>query len=559
MIEAHSSGDDPVYVIGHRNPDTDAVCSALAYAELLQQTVHPTAVAACCGVTNLRTDFVLETAGVKPPRLLLDVSPTAYQISQHKVVSCTEDETFFNVYQKMKARNLRTIPVKSKDGKLVGILSLLDVLNLVFEGQTTSERTRQVRTSLNNICKVLGGSFQDENASDPETIEDLVVTVGAMSAGGFKSRLEKMSPEGLIVVAGDRPTIQLPAIEHGVRAIVVTGGYELSEGLMMVARDRGVAVLQSPHETATTTMLIKSARMIEPAIQRDCVTIGPQKTLDQVRQLVHANPQDLYPVAGVDKKLRGVLSKTDLVAPTRTRIVMVDHNEWGQAVKGAEEANVLEVLDHHRLGGGLRSHSPIRFINEVVGSTCTIVAMQYRMRGLEPSRGMAICMIAGLMSDTLGLTSPTTTDTDREILEWLTPYSGLDPVEFANDFFAAGSSLRAKSAEDVIQVDCKEFEESGQRFSVSQIEEIGLDRFWKRKQELTSALNSMQETEELSFSCLLITDISRGSSLLMVSGQNEFLKSLPFPKRGEGLFTLDGVVSRKKQFIPMISALLGSD
>ncbi len=546
---------DPVYVIGHKNPDTDAVCSALAYADLLQQTSRPTAVAACCGIPNLRTEFVLEAAGVHAPRILLDVNPTALQLCERHVVTAAESDTFFTAYQKMKTRGIRSIPVRDKDGRLEGLLPLLDLLNLVFEGEDTLARARNVNTTLNNIRRVLGGSYQQ--GTDESAIEDLVVTVGAMSATGFTAHIATIDPDSLLVVAGDRPSIQLLAIEFGVRALIVTGGFELSEGLVMIAKEKGVVVIKSPHDTATTTMLIKSARLIGPAIDRSCVTLDAQQSFDEICKIVEAHPQDLYPVVATGRQLVGVLTKTDLVNPARTKIILVDHNEFSQAVKGAEDADILEVLDHHRLGGGLRSRTPIRFINEVVGSTCTIVAMQYRMRGVDPSKSMAICMIAGLMSDTLSMTSPTTTDTDRDILEWLTPFSELDPVAFANNFFSAGSSLRAHPANEVIRVDCKDFEEQGYRFSVSQIEEIGMDRFWDRRTELLEALREMRTQQGYDFCCLLITDISCSNSLCMLAADKEFIRGLPFPKRGESLFGLDGVVSRKKQFLPMLTGLLG--
>ncbi|MCU0721908.1 MAG: DRTGG domain-containing protein, partial [Pirellula sp.] len=272
-------------------------------------------------------------------------------------------------------------------------------MEIILNFDQDPQVTRTVSSNLQRICDVVGGEFQ--HIIDPLQEDELLVMVGAMSAGGFIERMQRFQADNLIVVSGDRPTIQLPAIEHGVRALVVTGGYELSSGLVELAKARNVSVIKSPFDTATTTMRIKSAQFVDSAVDTTFTSLPAKMPIEDARTIVEASPQSIFPVVNDKAELVGVLSKSDLVNPPKPKLILVDHNELGQAVTGAEEADILEVLDHHRLGGGLKSTQPIRFINEPVGSTCTLVARQFRAGGLTPEPGIALCMASGIISDTL--------------------------------------------------------------------------------------------------------------------------------------------------------------
>ncbi|MEM6690974.1 MAG: putative manganese-dependent inorganic diphosphatase, partial [Planctomycetota bacterium] len=477
-----------LHVFGHRNPDTDAICAAIAYAEFLRRTTRPDAIAACCGPPNSRTEFALERAGLPIPRIIMDVRPDLEDVCRRDAVTAHRDDVFFHVYEKMHRHEVRSIPVLDDEGRVTGIVTLLDLLELMLQGGVDPVRSREVRSSLNQILGVVGGSFQ--HSVEPDQTDDLIVTVGAMSAGGFTERMRQFPAERLLVVSGDRPTIQLPALEMGVRCLVVTGGYQLSSGLMQLARANGVSVINSPFDTATTTTRIKAAQAIESIIQDDFVTLSAKMPVTDARASVFRSSQTIFPVVD-DGEMIGVLSKSDLVNPPRPEIVLVDHNEISQAVVGAEDARIIEVLDHHRLGGSLRSSEPITLMMEPVGSTCTMVARKFKHANIEPSPGMALCMAAGIISDTLNLRSPTTTPVEREMLKWLQSIADQDLEEFAGEFFSVGSALRSKAPDQVVREDCKDFEENGQTFSLSQIEEIGFDLFWQRKDELFEALENL--------------------------------------------------------------------
>ena len=540
-------------VFGHRNPDTDAICSALAYADFLRRTTRPDAIAACCGTPNERTEFALRRAGLQHPKIIMDIRPELEDVCNRAAVTASRDDVFYDVYQRMHDHEIRSIPVLDEDGKVTGIVTLIDLLELMLQGGVDPIRSREVSSSLSKVNSVVGGTFQ--HAIDPERIDDFVVTVGAMSAGGFTQRMKQFPAERLLVVSGDRPTIQLPALEMGVRGLVVTGGFELSSGLMQLAEARGVSVICSPFDTATTTMRIKAAQRIESIIENDFIALSAKMPVAAARAQVFRSTQTVFPVVD-GEKLVGVLSKSDLVNPPKPELVLVDHNELSQAVTGAEDGEIIEVLDHHRLGGSLKSSHPIIFQMEPVGSTCTLVARKFKQAGIEPSPGIALCMASGMISDTLHLRSPTTTDVDREILQWLQGFCDCHLADYANEFFRVGSALRNCTPEQVVREDCKEFSENEIRFSISQIEEIGFDRFWKRKEELAAALEGLCNEHNLEFSALLITDIASNGSLLLMSSEPEGWEEINYPQLEDKLYELEQVVSRKKQLLPLIISLL---
>ena len=484
----------------------------------------------------------------------MDVRPSAEDLCRQAVVTASFGESFHEVYQRMQAHDLRAIPVVDDDRRVEGVLSVLDVMSLFFDNDNDPVKSRTLTTCLQKIHDALGGGFQHE--VDAERQDQLMVMVGAMSAEGFTERMRKFAAERLLVVCGDRPTIHLPAIEHGVRVLVITGGFTLSSGLVELARLRGVSVITSPFDTLNTVLRIRSAQFIDPVVARDVVTIHGKASLAEARGVVERSSQPVFPVTGDDGRLVGYCFKTDIINPPKQQLVLVDHNELAQAVAGAEDAEIVEVLDHHRLGGGLKSTQPIRFINEPVGSTCTLVARLFRTAGLVPEPHIALCMASGIISDTLFLRSPTTTDTDREVLAWLRGLCGVDLDDYAREFFEIGSALRSKPPAGVIAEDCKEFSEHGVRFSISQIEETGFDLFWERKEELRIALEEFADRRRLDFAALLVTDVVAQGSLLLLSRESETLDEITYPRLDRGLYELKNVVSRKKQLLPLLAQLI---
>lgn len=544
----------PIYVIGHKNPDPDAICSAIGYAWFLREHNQLPAEAACCGEINARTQFALQEAGLPPPRLLMDVRPTVRQVARQEIVAAKLDEPLYSVYRTMQQRHVRVMPVLDANGGLQGLVSFSRLMELVLPDHRPDADSRLVETSLRRVADVLGGSFANEVNAD-ET-QPLTVMVAAMSARGFTQRMRLFPAERCLIVTGDRPTVQMPAIDYGVRALIITGGYTMADELLEHARERGVSVIYSPHDTATTTLLIRSAKSIRPAVQTEYVRIPAGARVEQVAREVHAVAQDLFPVMDDEGRLIGVFSKSDLVNPPRPKLILVDHNEFSQAVTGADQAEILEVIDHHRLGGGLASREPIRFINEPVGSTSTIVGKFMFHRRAPPPRAIGLCLAAGIISDTLLLKSPTTTESDHRILNWLAEQCGIGVAAFAETLFAAGSVLELKTPEEAVAMDCKEYAEHDWRFAVAQVEELDLTHFSEHHKGLEKALAKLVAERRLHFAALMVTDITRHFSMLLVEGDPRVKDAIDYPEQEDGLYQMEGVVSRKKQLLPHLMQVL---
>jgi manganese-dependent inorganic pyrophosphatase len=547
----------PTWVMGHKNPDTDAICSALAYADLLRQTRIPEAVAACCGPPNARTEWVLQTAGISRPRLMSDVNLRASDICRREVSTARPTASVIEAYREMAAHSYRSLPVTNEDGILVGMLALQDLLALLIPESDKGNLARQVTTSTENVARILEADVVYLNESSSKE-QDFLMMVAGSSEPVMQERITKLPKDQLLIITGDRVGVQLHAVEAGVRCLVITSGFRPSEAIIHAASKNGTSILVTDRDTASTTQLIRGARSINTAVSKDFISFSPDMKVQAIKEKLKTNrDQVLFPVCDPEtKKLVGVFSRADLVNPERPRLILVDHNEFSQAVNGADEAEIIEVLDHHRLSGNLVTKEPIQFINKTVGSTCTIVGSTFRSYQIAPSRSIAICICAGIISDTLNLTSPTTTDEDRSVLEWASEIAGIDVARFKEDFFSAGSVLRSSNIPEAVGSDRKEFDESGYRVSISQVEEIGFDYFWPAREALQAELKSLVKEQNLDLACLMITDITLNDSLLLIEAPLEIRQRIGYPKKDSHLFVLKGVVSRKKQLFPFIGSVL---
>jgi len=544
------------FVIGHRNPDADAICAAIGHAAFLSETGEEGVAAARCGEVPPRVKIVLEKAGLDAPLLLDDVRPTAGSICRKSVVAVRQDDTFLMAYRLMVDHGVRAVPVLNNGGEVRGLLHFLDLLQLLLPPATDGRNVKLLHASLENIASTLGATHE-YGALPPTDEEDLIMMVGASSQNTVRERLEAAKQDGTaehyLVICGDRPFVHELAIQYGVRALIVTGGNQPDPALLEKAKETGIVIICAPHDTATTVKLALCARKVRNIISDDFISLASNQVVSRFAKKIAASSQDLFPVveAGT-RRLKGVFSKSDLVDPPRTKLSLVDHNEFSQAVKGVEESQVIEILDHHRLSGDLITRDPVRFLNEPVGSSSTIVARRFKERGLEPSRSVALCLCAGLVSDTLNLTSPTTTSVDQEMLQWLSGLAQVDPDQFSEEFFASGSLLLHGAIEDIIGTDRKEFHEEGFSLSLSQVEETSLKGLASRKEELIEGLQSLRHQNSYDLCALLVTDIRRHDSILLVDGLKSIVGKIPFEQVGKHEFNACGIVSRKKQLFPAI-------
>jgi manganese-dependent inorganic pyrophosphatase len=538
-----------IFVIGHRNPDTDAICSAIGYAEFKRRTGMPEAIAARCGDTNDRIDFVLKYLGLPAPRFIADVSPKVADVMERNILSVRPDSTAAEALRLMDEKNLRILPVMEEQ-ICRGMLSLFKLSKFLFPAAHRGVQSREVPTSLAQLAKTLEGQLV--LGINPEQEQELILMVGAMGVESFSGRLEKFPPEKCCVIVGDRWDIQNVAIRESVRVLVVTGGLPVEPKTIEAARKNNVSVIVSPHDTATTASLCRAAVSVSRVLNQEFLSFRNSAPLATVIEEATASGYSVFPVLDEEGRTVGILSKTDFLKPSPRKLILVDHNELSQAVPGADQVEIIEIIDHHRIGTLATPH-PILFRNEPVGSTSTIVADCFFQQGVEMPQTIAGLLLAGLVSDTLNLTSPTATPRDAEILKRLESLAGINARDFTEKLFASGSLLTLKSTPQAITTDCKEYDGYGGKFSVAQIEEIGFEQFQARKDELRSALHDYCERRGYQFSALMVTNVTTQNSLLLVAGNEKFIKRIDYPCLEPGVFELLGVVSRKKQLLPYLT------
>jgi len=544
------------YVIGHRNPDADAICSAIAYAALKEARGETGHVAARCGNSNARIDTILGRFRTPLPLYLSDVWPRVRDLMVSNVVTVPENATCAEALELIDRRNVSVLPVVDERGRVLGTISLPHLGGIFIPRVNEPKEMRLVRGTLANIARAL--KAKTIHAVDEGRVEDFYLRLGTMDVGTFwkVSEAEGIPAAKSLIIVGDRRDIQLKAIEKGLRGIIVTSSPPIDPEVVKLARDRGVSVFSSPYDSATTAWVVRTASSIERVIERNFGSVSPDARISDIRRKIATLAGHSLMVLDDRGAIAGVLSKSDILKPVQTKLILVDHNEISQAVSGAEEVQITEIIDHHRLGP-MNTPGPILFINEPVGSTCTIVAQLFRASGIDPAPDIAGIMMSGLISDTLHLNSPTTTPKDAEILGWLAGLAREDPRKLAEAIFASGSVIQASPPEAIVQSDYKAYEEEGVRFSVSQVEELGFGNFWAREKSISSALDELRRKEGYSFSALLVTDINTQNSVLLVKGDPLLIEKITYAQiQKDEIFDLPGIVSRKKQLIPYLTSLL---
>ncbi len=546
----------PTYVFGHRNPDADAICSALAYADFKRRTTGGDFRAARCGNSNARIDAILDHFGVPLPPFISDVTPRLRDQMTSEVVTVGPGDTCARALELIDEHDFQLLPVVRPDRTLLGTLSIFQLGEYFIPKSGGGRDIRRVESSLDSVISALdAGVLHVERAG---IVEPLWVRVAAMDLESFRRFQSSgdIPPERSVIVVGDRSDIQRSAIELGVRLLVVTGGLEVDAEIVERAKARGTSIISSDHDTATTAWTIRTAARVDSVMGEAPTRFSGHDPVDSVRRRTSQLDPSVFMVTDEGGRLEGVFTRRDLLRPSGTQLILVDHNELSQAVAGADQVQIVEVVDHHRLGD-LRTEEPILFINRPVGSTCTIVADKYRAAKLTPSREMAGMLMGGLVSDTLNLRSPTTTAIDTEILGWLEEITGVTGTELAEIIFSSGSVVADSPPAAVLALDRKEYEEGGRRFAISQVEELGFDRFWERAEELSAELERFRGEEQLDFAILMVTDVKTQDSLLVVKGGAELIDAISYPAVIEReVFRLSGVVSRKKQLLPFITGVL---
>ncbi len=540
-------------VIGHRNPDMDSIVSAIAYAELKRLAGDASVVAGRCGSTNERIDYVLTKFGVAPPVFFSDVRPRVTDVMERDVVTAHVDSPVYDAMVRIGEKRFRGLPVVDDARRCVGLISSFKLSQYLFPSLDQMLSAREVDASLANVCATIHGTLLAGELC--KRTDSHILVVAAMHTASFRRRIEKLDLPRVILIVGDRFNIQHLSIQAGVKAVVVTGGLDVGEDVLAAARARGTTVISSPHDTATTVLLARSSVTAERMLEAEFESIEPGTPLDEARRTAAMSAQFAFPVIDDEGCLSGILSKSDFLKPIPRQLILVDHNELSQAVSGAGEIPVVEILDHHRIGA-VATETPILFLNRPVGSTSTIVATCFQQAGVAIPKPTAGLLMAGLISDTLNLSSPTTTEVDRAVMRDLEGIAGIEAGRLAEEIFSVGSPLLTMSASQAVTADCKEYAERGKTFSVAQIEELSFSHFPEKKDSLLAALEAYRAAKDLLFSALLITDINTQNSILIVTGSEAFMRQIYYPEIEPHFWRMDGVVSRKKQLLPYLTSLI---
>ena len=541
------SDNNRIFVVGHRNPDSDSICSAIAYANLRQRQGLEGVSAARAGTINQQTQFILDHLEVDVPKLLADVHPRIKDIVTEKVISIHQSAPLTQAIELYHRHLIRMLPVVDDENCVLGLLVLKRVTDM-FMVPAEPEKLRHIRASINSIQSCLKASAQSKFSGD--VVEDLELHVGARSEASFGRWVDEIEPRKTILITGDRIGIQRLAVKAGVRLLIISGNTALDEEFLELAKKNKVSVLVSQYDTANCAWLTRLATPVGLLADTEFMSVSPNDLIEDLRvKLTHGKKSGAI-VTDQEGKLLGLATKSHLIKNSPIKLILVDHNELGQAVPGASKVDILEVIDHHRLGN-FHTSLPIRFINQPLGSTCSLVSTLFQQAGMQPEKKIAGLLLAGLLSDTVILKSPTTTDVDRQLIPWLEECSGLDHQEFGSKLFAAGSPMASGApARKLIYTDFKEYGVGNFVLGLGQVEVVNFHAFHQRKAELQAELLAVKEEKGYELAALLVTDIVLENSLLLTAGSSELPYIISYPQEEANVYRLNGVLSRKKQLVP---------
>lgn len=538
-----------IYIIGHRNPDTDSVVSAAAYARLKAEAGESDYIAARAGKITPQTEYIFNRFKVPVPVYVPDLIPKTSYYMSGVCDTVNEHTSLWGAIAKMENCNKKALPVVDEDGKYKALLHYnsfaRSILHLLDPQKQTS-----VLTSSSLIQSTLNA--QPLIAKDSDTLFKSSILVAASDFQSFKKMLDSHKSENLIVIAGDRDDVHEYCIESKIRTLVITSGFVLKKELREKAEQAGISVLASPYDTSSTAMLIVYSTPVIATADTNTLPVKATDRLVKVRPLLAQSPSRCLPVVDDDNKVIGLIEENDLVHEANIEAILVDHNELSQAVEGIENYKIREIIDHHRLGS-MTTKQPITFINKPVGATCTLIANLYREKRISIPREIASILLCGILADTLGLQSITTTDIDRETAEYLSDITDLEINQLEADITAASSRLDSFTASEVIRQDMKEYKEGDFTFTVSQIESGNPDRLIARKKDFTAELEIERRAHKAVFSALMVTDITRLTSILIAAVDPSYSQVIDFPKQEENVYVLADIVSRKKQLVPLLS------
>ena len=542
---------DLVYVSGHRNPDTDSICSAIAYSYLLNATNKYNAISVRLREINRETEYVLKRFGVEHPVLLKTVKQKVEDLNYDKVTVFSKDLTLKTAWFLLKQQNLKSAPILDEHGQLLGLLSTSNIIEGYMD-QWDSEVLKKAKTPVENVIDTLEANVIYLNESLKVVEGD--IHIAAMSGSEAKKRIHE---NDVVIVGGDRSDDLEELISVKPSLIVLTGSLTADENVVKKCEEQGISIISTPYNTYQTSQQIVQAIPVEYVmIKGDIKTFSTDDTLDYMKEVMSETRYRGYPVIDLNNRCVGSISRFALLKGLRKKVILVDHNERGQSIPGIEEADILEIVDHHRVAD-IQTVGPLLFRGEPLGSTATIVTKMFDELDVEMPSHIAGLLLGAVVSDTLLFKSPTCTPVDTKIAKKLAKIAGVDIQEFAMEMFKAGTSLVGKTVDEIFNQDFKKFSFDNLQVGVAQVNSMDIEGFLPYKKDMLDYMNKFAEDNNLEFTLLLLTDIINANSEIFVGGPRPELVEKAFNVQlTECQGTLVGVISRKKQVVPAITAVM---
>lgn len=543
---------DIIYVTGHKNPDSDSICAAYAYTEFKNKIGETRAVACRLGNVNQETQFILDYFDAEAPKFLNTVKLKVEDLQFDNISPISPDISLKTAWTIMRDKNIKTLPVADENDHLLGVLSVANLTSCYMDIWDNRILAKS-NTTLDNIIDTLSAKVCYANEDTKHFPGKIAVT--AMQPETMSEYIDA----GDIAIVGDREEAQAELINLNVSLMIVTGGYAPSEKIINLAKENGVTVIVTQHDSFTASRLIvQSIPVGYVMVKENIVSFTTDDLVDDIKGIMSETRFRSYPVLDGNGRVVGTVSRYHLISNHKKKVIQVDHNERGQSVDGLEDAEVVEIIDHHRVAD-IQTNNPIYFRNEPVGSTSTIVAKCFFENGIRPSRKAAGLLCGAIISDTLLFRSPTCTPQDKYICNKLAEIAGINIEEFAKEMFKAGTSLKGKTVEQIFNTDFKPFTIEGTKVGISQVNTMDIEGFMPLKEEMLNYMDQKAKESGLEMVMLLLTDIlNEGSEILVTGAKPEIVeKAFKVTLKDKGAF-LPGVLSRKKQVVPPITNAITS-
>ncbi|WP_315115046.1 putative manganese-dependent inorganic diphosphatase [uncultured Clostridium sp.] len=539
---------EKVYISGHKHPDTDSICSAIAYAEFKNRTTSLNAIPIRLGDLNRETQFVLDYFGVSSPEFIETVKPQIKDLKFDIMPPIHPETSLKMAWSLMKKHEVKTLTVVDDNDKLIGLASITNITSTYMDIWDNAVLSKS-NTTLENIMETLSAeSIYISKNIKPFTGKIVITAMHPDHAG-------EIIEEGDIVICGDREDAQQITLDCKASLMIITGKNEITDNILQQAEEIGCSIIITPYDTFTAARLIPQSIPVKYVMSRENLVVFDEEDLiEDAKDIMIETRYRSYPVINGENKVLGSVSRYHLISKNKKKIILVDHNERSQSVPGLEDSEILEIIDHHRIGD-IQTGSPIYFRNEPVGCTATIVSSIFFENGIRPSKKIAGILASAIISDTLLFKSPTSTNTDKIMLKRLSEIADIDADKFAQEMFKAATSMQGKTMDEIFNQDFKVFKMSSLKVGVGQIITMDREGFDLVKDEMVSYMENKNQVENFDLLILIVTDLLKDGSELLATGKEKDLVAKAFNKQfvGNSIYA-PGVMSRKKQVIPPLTA-----